>query len=599
MVNHAFVKYLRHVSTLAALLGSLWLAAAGDPGPATTNADPWDLFSDTWVATDGLGRSLPGAEITGPPRGNRFVGIFYFLWLEGQNPVYDLTKLLAANPANPAYGPKQAFHFWGQPLFGYYRSDDPWVIRKHGQMLADAGVDVVVFDVTNALTYDHNVIAVCKVFSEMRRQGLRTPQIAFLTHSSHDRVVNQLTKNFYAKSLHPDLWFRWKGKPLMMASSQGLSAAATNFFSLRESWAWTEPKGWFGDGRDKWPWLDHSPQNFGWHEDRLKPEQIPVAVAQHPTSNIGRSHSRKTQPPQDKTAPEKGIYFSEQWARALELGPEFTFVTGWNEWIAQRFLNEGGIHMLGRKLDLGETFFVDQYSQEFSRDIEPMQGGHGDAYYYQLAGFIRRLKGSRPLPAVVSQPIIVDGSFDDWREVTPEFRDTIGDVAHRDHPGWQGEPPFNDMTGRNDLIAAKASLDATNVYFYVRTRDTLTPAADPNWMLLFVDTDRDPKTGWLGYDYVLNRTKPAEPGAAILERHTGTGNQWGFPLRMPCRFAAREIEVAIPRSALQNFEPGRGLDFKWSDNIRQDGGASDFTLHGDSAPNDRFNYRARFAGPIN
>jgi hypothetical protein len=228
-----------------------------------------------------------------------------------------------------------------------------------------------------------------------------------------------------------------------------------------------------------------------------------------------------------------------------------------------------------------------------------MNGGHGDAYYYQLAGFIRRLKGCRPLPPVVSQPIMLDGAFDDWRQVAPEFRDTIGDVAHRDHPGWQGEPPFRDITGRNDLIFAKISLDATNVYFYVRTRDTLTPAADPNWMLLFVDADRDPQTGWLGYDLVLNRKKPAEPGVAILERYAGTGNQWGAFLKVPCRFAAREIEIAIPRSVLQNFEPGRGLNFKWSDNIRHDGGAADFTLHGDSAPNDRFNYRAWFAGPKN
>ena len=34
------------------------------------------------------------------------------------------------------------------------------------------------------------------------------------------------------------------------------------------------------------------------------------------------------------------------------------------------------------------------------------------------------------------------------------------------------------------------------------------------------------------------------------------------------------------------------LEFKWADNIQQTGEWSDFTLNGDSAPNDRFNYRA-------
>jgi len=38
----------------------------------------------------------------------------------------------------------------------------------------------------------------------------------------------------------------------------------------------------------------------------------------------------------------------------------------------------------------------------------------------------------------------------------------------------------------------------------------------------------------------------------------------------------------------------KALDFKWADNLRQTGHWSDFTLHGDAAPNDRFNYRARF-----
>jgi len=39
-------------------------------------------------------------------------------------------------------------------------------------------------------------------------------------------------------------------------------------------------------------------------------------------------------------------------------------------------------------------------------------------------------------------------------------------------------------------------------------------------------------------------------------------------------------------------EVTRWIDFKWADNIQQTGEWSDFTLNGDVAPNDRFNYRA-------
>lgn len=64
---------------------------------AATNspsAIAWDTFSDTWVATDDLGRSLPSPAEAGAPRAGKFVGIFYFLWREGNSPVYDLSARL-------------------------------------------------------------------------------------------------------------------------------------------------------------------------------------------------------------------------------------------------------------------------------------------------------------------------------------------------------------------------------------------------------------------------------------------------------------------------------------------------------------------------
>jgi len=50
----------------------------------------------------------------------------------------------------------------------------------------------------------------------------------------------------------------------------------------------------------------------------------------------------------------------------------------------------------------------------------------------------------------------------------------------------------------------------------------------------------------------------------------------------------------VPRAALGLAKLPATLDFKWADNIQQTGEAADFTLNGDAAPNDRFNYRATF-----
>ena len=582
-------KPLSPLPQLAGLLAAAMLNAG-----FATAAPAWDTCADTWVATDGLGRSLPLNITTGPPKANRTVGIFYFLWNEGQNPVYDLTKILAQNPDHPAFGPPGAFHHWGEPLFGYYKQDDRYVLRKHLQMLTDAGVDVLFLDVTNALTYDSVRDSLLEVLDAMKNAGQRTPTVAFLANSHSAKTVDRLYQNFYKPGKGRAHWFHWLGKPLLLSPPDGLSDEIKEFFTIRHSWAWTKGQPWFGDGRDKWPWLDHFPQTPGWHDAPTQPEQITVCVAQHPTSTIGRSFHHGSEPPPEQRRPAEGLCFSEQWQRALEVAPPFIFITGWNEWIAQRFIDEKGtMAVAGKKLKPGDSFFVDQYSEEFSRDVEPMKGGHGDAYYYQMIDNVRRYKGTRPLPDVKPVPVVIDGGFDDWSAAYPVYRDTLGDPARRDHPGWKNEPPFKNLTGRTDLALAKVSADGEKIAFFIQAAAPLSAASDANWMLLFLDTDHNPKTGWLGYDFVVNRSN-VRPGVTTLERNEGGAYRWGTPVDLSYQMAGNQLELAIPRAALGLTAESFIINFKWADNIQQTGEWSDFTLNGDAAPNDRFNFRANF-----
>lgn len=594
---------------LAASLLVIGLPVGGSPAVAQ---EARDLYGDTWAATDALGRVLPGHDECGPPRPGKYVGIFYFTWLgphgygagepmtpdQGVVPKtrddytspYDITRILEADPDNPTWGPVHAFHHWGEPYFGYYVSDDPWVIRRHARMLTDAGVDVIVCDVTNGLTYTGVYMTVCRVFRELRDIGEATPQIAFLANSGAPAVVRKLYDEFYSKDLYPELWFRWKGKPLILTPSEGLDEELLGFFTIRQSWAWSNPAGWFGTGKDKWCWLDSYPQNPGWHEDPGAPEQISVCVAQHPTSNIGRSFHSGAQPPPEQQRPGDGLCFAEQWRRALEVDPEFVFITGWNEWVAMRFLSDGNQSFLGRVLPAGETFFVDQYTQEYSRDIEPMRGGHGDNYYYQMVANIRRFKGVRALPPT-SPPVTIDidGEFREWEAVQPEYLDHTGDTDHRDHMGWGSAGSYVNTSGRNDVVAAKVARDSRSVYFYARTREPLTPHTDANWMLLFL---RVPGLGrnWEGYQYVVNRGART---AAVTALEQSTGG-WNWRHVADVRYAARgtEIELAVPRAAL-GIEPAVGpmrLEFKWSDNMQNPGDITDWIGNGDVAPDGRFNY---------
>ncbi len=560
----------------------------------------------TWAATDDLGRTLPLHAETGDPKENRTVGIFYFTWLgahgydahtpplaeEGVMPVYDsvdyrspydISQLLDEHPKDPAYGPDLAFHHWGESTFGYYLSDDDWVIAKHAQLLSDAGVDVIVFDITNALIYLPQALRVCTVFNGLKHLGWDVPQVAFLTNTRHVETTTRLYEQFYAQDYYPDLWFQWKGKPLLMGNPEGLSEEIRSFFNFRRSWAWTEGQEWFGDGQDKWPWIDHYPQNYGWHDGPDIPEQITVASAQHPVSNIGRSFHDGHQPAQDSIDSGAGLFFAEQWRRALEVDPEFVFITGWNEWVAMRFTDGKAREIMGQPVGKGETYFVDQYNEEFSRDIEPMRGGFRDNYYYQMVDGIRRYKGTAaPVTDTTLRTISIDGDFAEWDRVKVIYSDHAGDTRPRNHPGWGSEGIYRDTSGRLDLLEARVAEDSESLYFYLRFSPTQRLPADLN--LLLSTGNFTPSS--LGYQYRI--TSGGAAGAMTLEKSNGDW-QWTPVQPLRSNFSPEGLlELALPKSLLPLGDDP--LQFKWIDNVRPAGDPMRFYSYGDSAPNARFNY---------
>lgn len=580
------------------------------PGPAAAQIpSSRGVAPDTWAATDSLGRSLPAAVAvpnhpaafrngTVPSPRRRYVGCFYFLWhgRQGQaNPLFDNTKILD-DPLRPWRGPS-AFHWWGEPAAGYFLADDPWVHRKNLQMLADAGVDVIFFDVTNAFTYDDIALTVCRTAESMRAEGSATPQVAFLFHSSPGRTVNSLYRNFYAKGLFKDLWFQWDGKPLILGDREEKTPGDAprdpgieKFFTWRDSWAWTA-------GKDRWQWIDKYPQKPGWHISPTVAEELPVSVAGHPTDSLGRSYhsdetwGKGTEPAVDDhyrvPMSSRGIQFEQQWSRALSVDPQFVFVTGWNEWIAQRFLSDHDGIFAGRPQVKGGTFFVDNFTEEFSRDIMPMKGGYGDAYYLQLVANVRKYKGVHPQPVARGYNTMPAGSaFSQWDKVRASYIDDTGDVAHRDHDGW-GDKHYIDNTGRNDIAVAKVACDRKTIYFYVRAKAPLSPASDPNWMQLAIDSDRNAATCWNGYDYVVNAG--VVNGAATTVKRLKDGKTWTVKYRA----AGSELQIAVPRSILGLTDiHNTAFDFHWADNaVVGSGDIAGWWYAGDHAPNGRFNFQ--------
>ncbi len=136
-----------------------------------------------------------------------------------------------------------------------------------------------------------------------------------------------------------------------------------------------------------------------------------------------------------------------------------------------------------------------------------MKGGYTDNYYMQMAQNIRRYKGVRPIPELHghaprsrSTAISRTGS-----RSKVEYRDTVGDTFHRDYNGYGGLHYTND-SGRNDIVTSKVAVDREDGLLLRARRTTpLTPHTGTNWMLLLIDADQNPKTGWYGYDYLINQ----------------------------------------------------------------------------------------------
>ena len=553
--------------------------------------------ADQWVATDGAGRRLPTHADVGDVRPDKRVGVFYYLWVGNHTrKVHDITEIIKQPKGRREWGAKEAFHFWGEPEYGYYHASDPWVIRRDMQMLANAGVDFIYFDTTNAVLYPETVLAVCRVIARMRKEGIAAPSICYTTYWNSGKAMNGAYDHIYAENRFPEVWFRWEGKPLIFgkADDPELRPEVKEFFTIKECWVGGgEPQ------KNKWNWLSLYPQSYGYSESPDVPEQVPVAVAAHPENPQGKSFHNGEQPPVDENHLSEftgqGLHVQEQWSRAHELDPRIVMVSQWNEWLAQRFFWNEERHKqrkglyAGRPIEVGDSFFVDVYNREFNRDMAPMKGGYTDNYYYQLVSNIRKFKGmEKPAPRPEPVSIQIDGRFGDWDQVQTVHTDPLGDTLHRDFEGTDPETRYVNKTGRNDIVESRAVVEGSSICFQVSTREDLSPHTDPNWMLLFIDVDQDHATGWEGYDLVINR-KPLSAAETSMEKWTSKG--WESIGEIEMAYTENQLELRMPLAFDPSTRPDFGFDFKWADHPRNCKDITAFFLDGDAAPDRRFNYR--------
>jgi hypothetical protein len=576
------------------------------PTPATAvGASPQvNIPSGTWTATDHVGRTLTDNSNAPAPKTGKYVGIFYFLWMEdNRTGPHDITEILKANPNainninDPGWGGFGAFHHWGKPMHGYYRNSDKWVIRKHMRMLTDAGVDMLLFDVSNNYIYKQSINTILEVLRELKSLGEPYPRLAFHGHPTADQVVHiqDVYNSFYASGANDDFWFKWNGKPLYVAvPSAPIGATIQNYFTWRTPyWQAKNPKvGSFTlDAYYPTP-----KSNAFMLNTKGEVEQTSVVVASsiaggtmdsQPKGGSRAWHGdlngfRDTSP----GAVDRGFMAEQNWEVAVNTDAPFVLVYCFNEWLVQKY---------SKPNDNTKPMFVDQFSQEYSKDIEPMENGHKDAYYLQMASWIRKYKGIEAVKKASSNTITVNGDFSDWTAVTPEFNDHKSDVQTRSWLQYGDKNvTLTENTGRNDIASSKITKDAKNLYAYVKTVASITnpTANDKNWMVLMLDTDKNGANGFLGFDYAINRNRDASGKSSVEKYENGAWTNVGWVSQ---NRSNTEMEIAIPLSLIPNMNSL--LRFQWTDNVWTSGIWSDPYKHGDAAPDNAFKYQVNLTNP--
>ena len=171
-------KWLTIFTALTLGLLTACAPSSGVPsGTAGETYDPeieltWEDTRNSLSATDAYGRHF-GA--IGGYDEDKQVGLFYFLWngSDENRSVWD-SSLLSEDTLKNDTSSVGAFHYWAEPLYGYYDSGDPWVIRRHMELFAMAGVDYIVFDTSNGYIYEDVCENLFAVALELQEQGFES-----------------------------------------------------------------------------------------------------------------------------------------------------------------------------------------------------------------------------------------------------------------------------------------------------------------------------------------------------------------------------------------------------------------------------------------
>ncbi len=375
-----------------------WTETVAETLPETDWAPDTGIFNEgkvhyekqadgTVTATPAEGYTL-GLDITDK---EGLVSICYTTWFDAifddGDTMYNISEIEAGRQD---WGPPNYFHYWSKPALGYYSASDKTVIRKHMTQLYTAGVDFIIIDAT--FLGDHSVgngwwesytagpaRAICETIMDMRAEGLGTPYMVFwLGTNKEGKLFKQAMADFFSQDKWKDCFVYWDNKPFVVTWGNVADCPYLDQLTLR-----TMRGLQYNAPADEWSFLTVNTWGKYAVGPDGTPEQVTVSVAAQETyMSEPSAHGRMG-----------GSHWFKQWYNAFVIRPKIVTLTWWNEWTAQRLPKPGG----------GGYIFTDNYNQEYSRDIEPMEGGHGDQYYRWMIQYISAYKGGKDCPVLVEE----------------------------------------------------------------------------------------------------------------------------------------------------------------------------------------------------
>lgn len=553
------------------------------------------------AGVDQFGRSF--TAISGYKPGKQ-VGIFYWPWI-GQpyaSGIYDAT-IISAMPnglkllydfkyLNDSISPTGQAHFWGEPLWGYYNSDDEWVIRKQMKLLTIAGIDFIAFDLTNRLTYRNVYEKVFRVIEELIEQGCSPPRAVFYTHSKSFETTWQVYNELYKPNLYPNAWYRVNGKPMIIAytkEADDMAEAISRKDSAYRPVPYSqELKDFFYFKKPQWPFDPSFEDGFPWVEwsfpQPLHGGVMSVSVASHPKVPMSRSLTsgwenwgRGWDPVSKQNKKEdvdKGGFFQKQWDHALQVNPDTVFVGGWNEWIAY-------------KQPWGDEYMLcDAADKEYSRDIEPMRGGYEDAFYIQLIKNIRKYKG---LPyngnGYPAKSIDITKGLEQWATATAVYRNMDSKPEARNSYGASKKVFYSLPAPANNLKEVRVAHDAKYFYFLIQADQPFVHSNASGGLQVLMGANEPATGGWNGYDYVIELDGGKAAVLSKLDqqrRKTEIAN---------IRFTKKDnwLQLQIPRRQL-GVNDIKQLRFKVADGVAKPEDIMEYYISGSVMPVGRLSY---------